>query len=128
MLDVHDFGPNPHVPDYGTFGAVTVRRVKGTAASGPRRRTVLSMPEFDRVLPMLQARTSPGHRGRFQTTDRSAALWPTDRGDRVALGSPADSFAAARTAAGLSGVGEYSPREASQDSRLDDALNAARSR
>ena len=47
MLDLHDFGPNPHVPDYGTFGAVTIRWAKGTAGSGPRRRTVLTVPEFE---------------------------------------------------------------------------------
>jgi hypothetical protein len=40
MLDLHDFGPNPHVPAYGEFGAVTIRWAKGTAGSGPRRRTV----------------------------------------------------------------------------------------
>ena len=38
MLDLHDFGPNPHVPAYGEFGAVTIRWAKGTAGSGPRRR------------------------------------------------------------------------------------------
>jgi hypothetical protein len=25
MLDLHDFGPNPHVPAYGEFGVVTIR-------------------------------------------------------------------------------------------------------
>ena len=35
MLDLHDFGPNPHVPAYGEFGAVTIRWAKGTAGSGP---------------------------------------------------------------------------------------------
>jgi len=101
MLDLHDFGPNPHVPDYGMFGAVAIRWAKGTAGSGPRRRTVLTVPEFDWVVPMLQAWTSPGHRDRFTTADRSAALWPSERGDRVALGSLGDSFAAARKAVGL---------------------------
>jgi site-specific recombinase XerD len=101
MLDLHDFGPNPHVPDYGMFGAVAIRWAKGTAGSGPRRRTVLTVPEFDWVVPMLQAWTSSGHRDRFTTADRSAALWPSERGDRVALGSLGDSFAAARKAVGL---------------------------
>lgn len=36
MLDLHDFGPNPHVPAYGMFGALTVRWAKATAGSGPR--------------------------------------------------------------------------------------------
>lgn len=101
MLDLHDFGPNPHVPDYGVFGAVTIRWAKGTAGSGPRRRTVLTVPEFDWVVPMLQAWTSAGPRGRFATADRSTALWPSERSDRVALGTLGDSFAAARDLVGL---------------------------
>jgi integrase/recombinase XerD len=101
MLDLHDFGPNPHVPDYAMFGAVTIRWAKGTAGSGPRRRTVLTVPEFDWVVPMLQTWTSPGRRDRFTTADRSAALWPSERRERVTLGALGDSFAAARDAVGL---------------------------
>lgn len=50
MLELVDFGPNPHVPAYGVYGALTVRWGKGTAGSGPRRRTVLTVPEFERVI------------------------------------------------------------------------------
>ena len=46
MLDLTDFGPNPHVPSYQDNGAMTVRWAKGTTGSGPRRRTVLTVPEF----------------------------------------------------------------------------------
>ena len=46
MLDLNDFGPNPHLSDVRPFGATTVRWAKGTTASGPRRRTVLTVPEF----------------------------------------------------------------------------------
>lgn len=101
MLDLHDFGPNPHVPEYGNFGAVTIRWAKGTAGSGPRRRTVLTVPEFDWVVLMLQTWTSPGHRDRFTTADRSAGLWPSERAPRVTLGTLGDSFATTRDAAGL---------------------------
>lgn len=101
MLDRSDFGPNPHVPDYGLFGAVTVRWAKGTAGSGPRRRTVLTVPEFDWAVPMMQMWTSPGRRDRFTTADRSDALWPSERGHRVTLGTLGDSFAAAHDAVGL---------------------------
>lgn len=101
MLEMHDFGPNPHVPAYGEFGAVTVRWAKGTAGSGRRRRTVLTVPQFEWVVPMLQAWTSPGHRDRFTTAERSAALWPSERGNRVTLGTLGDAFAAARNAVGL---------------------------
>jgi len=62
---------------------------------------VLTVPEFDWVVPMLQAWTSAGPRGRFATADRSTALWPSERSDRVALGTLGDSFAAARDLVGL---------------------------
>jgi site-specific recombinase XerD len=101
MLDLDDFGPNPHVADFARFGAVTVRWGKGTAASGPRRRTVLTVPEFDWVVQLLTYWTAPGGRDLFATADRSAALWPSERRDRVQLGSLGDSFAAYRDAAGL---------------------------
>jgi integrase/recombinase XerD len=35
MLDLTDFGPNPHVPSYQDYGAMTVRWAKGTTGSGP---------------------------------------------------------------------------------------------
>lgn len=101
MLDLHDFGPNPHVPAYGEFGAVTIRWAKGTAGSGPRRRTVLTVPEFEWVVDLLKFWIDEGGRDRFPTADRSAALWPSERADRIALGSLGDSFAAARDAVGL---------------------------
>ena len=101
MLDLHDFGPNPHVPAYGEFGAVTIRWAKGTAGSGPRRRTVLTVPEFEWVVDLLKFWIHEGGRDRFPTADRSAALWHSERADRITLGSLGDSFAAARDAVGL---------------------------
>lgn len=101
MLDLHDFGPNPHVPDYGMFGALTVRWAKGTAGSGPRRRTVLTVPRFDWSVGMMQMWTGPRGRSMFATADRSAALWPSERSGRVTVGAMGDSFAAARDAAEL---------------------------
>jgi hypothetical protein len=97
MLDLHDFGPNPHVPAYGEFGTVTIRWAKGTAGSGPRRRTVLTVPELEwgrGPFSLLDPRGLP-------TADRSAALWPSERVDRITLGSLGDSFARARDAVGL---------------------------
>ncbi|WP_217700811.1 hypothetical protein [Krasilnikoviella flava] len=74
MLDLTDFGPNPHVPDYGHFGAMTVCWAKGVAGTGPRRRTVLATPQFDWVTSVLQAWHSPGGRDQFATAARSNAL------------------------------------------------------
>ena len=101
MLDVQDFGPNPHVPAYGDYGAVTVRWAKGTAGSGPRRRTVLTVPEFDWVVDLLRFWITERGRAHFATADRSAALWPSERAERIRVGSLSDAFAAAREGAGL---------------------------
>lgn len=84
-----------------SFGALAVRWAKGTAGSGPRRRTVLTVPKFDWSVGMMQMWTSPGGRDRFATADRSSALWPSERGDRVTVGGLGDAFTAVRDAAGL---------------------------
>lgn len=70
MLDLEDFGPNPHVTEYVRFGAIQVRFAKGTAGSGPRRRTVLTVPEFDWVVAQLRTWASGGTRENFATADR----------------------------------------------------------
>lgn len=101
MLDVQDFGPNPHVPAYGPFGALTVHWTKGMAGSGPRRRTVLTTPRFNWVTALLQAWHSPGGRDLFATAARSGALWPSERTDRITMNGLARSFARFRVMAGL---------------------------
>ena len=101
MLDVGDFGPNPHVPAYDRFGALTVRWAKGMAGSGPRRRTVLTTPQFDWVTTILKAWHSAGGRPLFATADRSGALWPSERADRITMNGLARSFSRFRVMAGL---------------------------
>jgi len=63
---------------------------------------VLTVPEFEWVVPLLQFWTGPAGRDRFATAERSGSLWPSERGDRVRLGSLGDAFAQARDAVGLS--------------------------
>ena len=100
MLDLSDFGPNPDVPRYGNYGAVTVRWAKGTKGSGPRRRTVLTSPEFLRAVKLLEYWCTEG-RQLFGTADRSPALWPSERGDRLTLSALGRSLTAFRRLAGL---------------------------
>jgi site-specific recombinase XerD len=100
MLDLTDFGPNPHVPAYGNYGALTVRWAKGTKGSGPRRRTVLTSPEFSWAVALLQYWCIEG-RKLFSTADRSPALWPSERGGRLSLNALGRSFTAFRQRAGL---------------------------
>ena len=101
MLETVDFGPNPHVPGYQNFGCVEIRYAKGTKGSGPRRRTVLTSPEFSWVVGLLEFWLSPAGRARFPTADRSLSLWPGERGGRITLRTFDRSFRTFLALAGL---------------------------
>jgi site-specific recombinase XerD len=101
MLEYVDFGPNPHVESFGRFGALQVRWAKGTKGSGPRRRTVLTVPEFDWVVGLLEYWLSPDGRKRFPTADRSASLWPSERSGSTVYRNFDRSFQRVRKIAGL---------------------------
>ena len=99
-LEYVDFGPNPKVPAYRNFGAVQVRWAKGMRGSGPRRRTVLTTPEFDWVVDLLQHWLSPAGRELFPTADRSRCLWPSERAGAASLRTFERAFARARERVG----------------------------
>ena len=101
MLEYVDFGPNPHVESFGRFGSLQVRWAKGTKGSGPRRRTVLTVPEFDWVVGLLEYWLSPDGRKRFPTADRSASLWPSERSGSTVYRNFDRSFQQVRKIAGL---------------------------
>ncbi|MDP9936915.1 site-specific recombinase XerD [Paenarthrobacter nicotinovorans] len=101
MLEYVDFGPNPHVEQFGRFGALQVRWAKGTKGSGPRRRTVLTVPEFDWVVGQLEYWLSPDGRKRFATADRSASMWPSERSGSTVYRNFDRSFQRIRKTAGL---------------------------
>lgn len=99
QLDVADLRPNAQMPQWGTFGAVHVRYGKGLRGGTPRRRTVLTVPEFDWVVGGLrqwveQARPllNPGQR---------PELWLTERRQRIATNTMDRRFAWLRRQAGL---------------------------
>ena len=99
MLDVADFRRNPRAGQYGTFGSVQVRYGKASRGSPPRRRTVLTVPEFDWVTDVLahwvtelRPRLAPGNH---------PALWVTERRGRVSVTYLNDMFARIRDAADL---------------------------
>ena len=51
MLDLADFGANPHAPEFGDYGVVYVRWGKASKGSPPKRRSVLTVfPWSARVL------------------------------------------------------------------------------
>lgn len=101
-LQVHDFGPNPHVPQYKSFGAVYVRFGKGSRGSAHKRRTVLTVPLMEWGPDVLEAWSGPdGCRQMMRHADQSQWLWPSERGEQLSLNSFATRFTAYRRRAGL---------------------------
>jgi site-specific recombinase XerD len=99
-LDLSDLRRNPKVLDYGRCGALFVRYGKASRGSPPKRRTVLTVPEFDWVVDVLshyldEVRPAflPG---------KHPALWITERRGRLSLRRLDEAFEVARAAAGIS--------------------------
>lgn len=101
-LQIHDFGPNPHVQSYGSYGAVYVRWGKDSQGSAPKRRTVLTVPLMDWAPQILEAWINdPDCRQQMRYAQDSAWLWPSERGPQLSLDSYATRFSFYRRAAGL---------------------------
>lgn len=99
MLDLADLRRGQKRPQYGQFGALFVRYGKASKGSPPKRRTVLTVREFDWIVDILEGWVdevrpafSPG---------RLAALFVTERSSRMSLRGLNTSFEQARDAAGL---------------------------
>ena len=99
MVDLNDLRPNPFMPDWGPYGKVQVRYGKAMKGSPPRRRTVLACPEFawateglKHWVEVVRPRLDPGNH---------AALWLSERHDRVTTRNVDVRFAKIRTGAGL---------------------------
>lgn len=99
-LDVADLRSNPVAEQFGTFGAVYVRHGKGSRGTGPKRRTVLTLPEFDWVVEGL-AQWVGQARPRMTVDWETSILWPTERRTRVSGRYLNDRFAELRDEAGL---------------------------
>ena len=95
-LDVADLRPNPHEPAWGTYGAIHVRFGKAVAGGLPRRRTVLTVPEFDWIIDSLRQWVEEV-RPLFAAADHPA-LWVTERLTRVSTRHIDERFAQARDA------------------------------
>jgi site-specific recombinase XerD len=99
-LDVADLRSNPVAPGFGSFGAVYVRHGKGSRGTGPKRRTVLTLPEFDWVVDGLTHWVDQG-RPRVVGDWETDILWPTERRTRIGGRYLNDRFAELRDEAGL---------------------------
>jgi len=97
MLDVTGFTENPAAPELGGLGICHVRFGKAMRGSPPRRRAVATvMPWAAEALEQYLAEVRP----RYGAAG-AAALWLTERGERISARSVDDRFALARAAAGL---------------------------
>ncbi|MGV9843781.1 tyrosine-type recombinase/integrase [Streptomyces fungicidicus] len=99
-LDLSDLRRNPKIPDYGRNGALFVRYGKASKGSPPKRRTVLTVPEFDWVVGVLdhyldevRPAFSPG---------KHPGFWITERCGRLSLRRLDEAFESVRAIAGIS--------------------------
>lgn len=98
-LDLSDFRHNPRVAGFGRFGGVFVRWGKASRGSPPRRRTVLTVPEMDWIVEVLQHWCDEA-RPVFDV-GKHPACWVTERRGRMSLRSVNQAFETARVLAGL---------------------------
>ncbi|MDT3440333.1 site-specific integrase [Pseudofrankia sp. BMG5.37] len=97
MLDVADLGRNPHAPELGDYGVLYVRHGKAMKGSPPKRRSVLTVWDWvPEILDQWVHEVRP-----LLAVSGSAALWPSERAERVALSQIDARFAACRDAVGL---------------------------
>lgn len=99
-LDLPDLRTNAKTPQWGAFGLVHVRYGKSSKGGIPKRRSVLSLPEFDWAIEGLQHYVRD-IRPKFRASEDSLALWPTERGTRVSREYLDIKFAQLRNLAGL---------------------------
>jgi hypothetical protein len=90
MLDVADFGPNAHAPEFGELGVCYVRDGKAMKGSPPKRRSVLTVWEW-----VAEVTEEWVTEIRPLAASGSPALWPTERASRISLGAIDHRFAAA---------------------------------
>ncbi|MFF0595676.1 tyrosine-type recombinase/integrase [Streptomyces antibioticus] len=98
-LDLSDLRHNPRARNHGRCGALYVRWGKSSKGSPPKRRTVLTVPEMDWIVPALEQwideirpAFSPG---------KLSGMWVTERQSRLSCRAVNEAFEGARDAAGL---------------------------
>lgn len=98
-LSLADFHSNPAAKSYERFGAIHVRYGKSVKGGSPRRRIVLTVPEFDWIVDALQQYLQD-IRPRMRAGNHPA-LFPSERAQYLNLEHVGDRFRDAVRAAGL---------------------------
>jgi site-specific recombinase XerD len=82
MLDIADFGANPHAREFGDYGICRVRFGEANKGSAPKPRSVLTVwPWTVAVLQEWASEVRP----LMPATVSSPALWPSERGGRITV-------------------------------------------
>jgi len=98
MLELSDFGSNPHASEFGAYGVLYVRWGKAGKGSAPKRRSVLTVfPWSARVMAQWIGQC----RELAPTAAASSSLWPSERSGRLAQEKLGARFADYRDALGL---------------------------
>lgn len=99
MLDLADLRHNPKAPAFGRFGGLFVRYGKASKGGAPKRRTVLTVPEFDWVTEVLDHYLTEV-RPLFCPAQHPA-LWVTEKRGRISRRRLDEAFETVRVDAGL---------------------------
>ena len=98
MLELADFGTNPHAPEFGARGVLYVRWGKAGKGSTPKRRSVLTVfPWSVRVIDQWVDQC----RKLVPTSGASTSLWPSERSGRLSKEKLSARFGQYRDALGL---------------------------
>lgn len=98
-LDLSDRRRAPKAAQYGQYGAWFVRWGKASKGSPPKRRTVLTVPEMDWIVDVLDHWVEEVRP--LMKPGALTALWVSERAGRMSLRSINDAFEQVRQAAGL---------------------------
>jgi integrase/recombinase XerC len=99
MLDAVDFSANPYADEFGEFGLCRVRFGKASKGSPPKPRSVLTCWSWT---PEILAEWVTEVRPLMRAAGKSAAMWPTERSERLDINALNRRFVQYRTALGLS--------------------------
>lgn len=121
MLDVADFGRNPHGTEFGEYGVCYVRHGKAMKGSPPKRRSVLTVWDWTaEILDQWITEVRP-----LLTVVGNEALWPSERAPRVGLQQINARFAAIRDALDLPpGLDLHSLRRSYVTHLIEDGYDA----
>lgn len=100
QLDLVDLASNPRARQFGDAGIIYVRFGKAMKGSPPKRRTVLTLPEFSWAVECLQQWRDEVRP--LYAPPGSTSLWPSERGNQtITAGQISRMFAEVKREAGL---------------------------